>query len=67
MTRSQYFKLCNDVAAEIKIAVSGLIGEPEAGETLKIGADGTPTEKIDQVAENAALSCLKQMAGQCYS
>ena len=59
MTRSQYFKLCNDVADEIKMAVSGLIGKPEAGVTLKIGADGTPTEKIDQVAENAALSVLE--------
>ncbi|HMB44715.1 MAG TPA: bifunctional fructose-bisphosphatase/inositol-phosphate phosphatase [Candidatus Methanoperedens sp.] len=59
MTQSRYFNLCNDVAAEIKMAVSGLIGKPEAGVTLKIGADGTPTEKIDQVAENAALSVLE--------
>lgn len=59
MTESQYFTLCNDVAAEIKKAVSGLIGKPEAGVTLRIGADGTPTEKIDEVAENAALSVLE--------
>ena len=56
---SQYFTLCNDVVTEIKKAVSGLIGKPEAGVTLRIGADGTPTEKIDEVAENAALSVLE--------
>lgn len=38
----------------------GLIGKPEAGVTLRIGADGTPTEKIDEVAENAALSVLEE-------
>ena len=59
MTGSEYFNLCNDIASEIKKAVSGLIGKPEAGETLRIGADGTPTEKIDEVAENAALSVLE--------
>jgi myo-inositol-1(or 4)-monophosphatase len=59
MTKSQYFKLCNDVTSKIKKAVSGLIGKPEAGVTLRIGADGTPTEKIDEVAENAALSVLE--------
>jgi myo-inositol-1(or 4)-monophosphatase len=59
MTGSQYLKLCNDVTTEIKKAVSGLIGKPEAGLTLKIGADGTPTERIDEVAENAALSVLE--------
>jgi len=59
MTGSHYLKLCNDVTTEIKKAVSGLIGKPEAGLTLRIGADGTPTEKIDEVAENAALSVLE--------
>lgn len=54
-----YYELCNDVVTSIKTAVSGLIGKPEAGITLKIGADGTPTEKIDEVAENAALSVLE--------
>ena len=50
MTESKYFNLCNDVAAEIEKAVSGMIGKPESGIILKIGADGTPTEKIDETA-----------------
>src|SRR5512136_659936 len=54
-----YYELCNEAAEAIEKAVSGLIGKPEAGVTLRIGADGTPTEKIDEVAENAALCILE--------
>ena len=54
-----YYELCNDVAKAIGEAVSGLIGKPEAGVMLRIGADGTPTEAIDEAAENAALSVLE--------
>ncbi|MCZ7385794.1 MAG: bifunctional fructose-bisphosphatase/inositol-phosphate phosphatase [Candidatus Methanoperedens sp.] len=55
-----YYELCNEVAEAIQKAVSGLIGKTEAGVTLRIGADGTPTEKIDETAENAALSVLEK-------
>ncbi|HEY9205668.1 MAG TPA: bifunctional fructose-bisphosphatase/inositol-phosphate phosphatase [Candidatus Methanoperedens sp.] len=54
-----YYELCNDVAKAIEEAVSDLVGKPEAGVTLRIGADGTPTETIDEAAENAALSVLE--------
>ncbi len=56
---SGFYDLCSNVASAIQRSVSGLIGKPEAGVTLRIGADGTPTEKIDEVAENAALSVLE--------
>jgi hypothetical protein len=56
---AQFFDLCNEVADAIKEDVSGLIGKPEAGAMLRIGADGTPTEMIDEVAENAALRVLE--------
>ncbi len=56
---SEFYELCNDVAEAIHEAISELVGTPEAGATLRIGADGTPTEKIDEVAENAALSVLE--------
>src|SRR3990170_7592209 len=56
----QFFDLCNEVADAIKKDVSGLIGKKEAGEMLRIGADGTPTEKIDEVAENAALGIIEK-------
>lgn len=54
-----FYKLCNDVAEAIEEAVSDIIGQPEAGAMLRMGADGTPTEKIDEIAENAALSVLE--------
>ncbi len=59
MNRSPFFELCNDVAEAVEDAISELVGKTEAGEVLRIGADGTPTEKIDQVAENAALQVLE--------
>ncbi len=59
MAYPTFYKLCDDVASAIQQAVSGLIGKPEAGEILRIGADGTPTERIDEVAENAALRVLE--------
>jgi myo-inositol-1(or 4)-monophosphatase len=59
MPKSIYNDLCSNVALAIEKAVSGLIGKPEAGVTLRIGADGTPTEKIDEIAENAALRVLE--------
>lgn len=62
MSVSTYYELCNNVALAIEKAVSGIIGKPEAGVTLRIGADGTPTEKIDEVAENAALRVLEKDA-----
>lgn len=55
-----FYELCDDVAGAIQQAVSGLIGKPDAGVMLRIGADGTPTEKIDEAAENAALSVLEK-------
>ncbi|MCE8422348.1 MAG: bifunctional fructose-bisphosphatase/inositol-phosphate phosphatase [Candidatus Methanoperedens sp.] len=54
-----FYKLCNEVAEAIEHEVSGLIGNPESGEILRIGADGTPTERIDEAAENAALCVLE--------
>ena len=60
MADQSEYDLCDRVAGAIEKAVSGLIGKPEAGVTLRIGADGTPTEKIDEVAENAALRVLEK-------
>lgn len=59
MAYPTFYKLCDEVAAAISQAVSGLIGKQEAGEMIRIGADGTPTEKVDEVAENAALRVLE--------
>jgi myo-inositol-1(or 4)-monophosphatase len=54
-----YYELCNTVAKAVEKAVLPLIGKPEAKTSMGMGADGTVTEKIDKVAEDAALSILE--------
>jgi len=49
---TEFIQACNDLAGVVRDAVADMIGTPEAGENVKMGADGTPTKKIDQVAED---------------
>jgi myo-inositol-1(or 4)-monophosphatase len=51
--------LCTDISAAITDAIEPVIGTPESGMELYTGADGTPTKKIDEMAENAAIDVLK--------
>ena len=48
---TEFIRACDDLAGVVRDAVAGLAGTPEAGEYVRMGADGTPTKKIDQVAE----------------
>lgn len=52
--------LCSNISDAIADAISLIIGTSESGRELYIGADGTPTKKIDEVAENAALDVLME-------
>ncbi|UZE92562.1 MAG: bifunctional fructose-bisphosphatase/inositol-phosphate phosphatase [Methanosarcinales archaeon] len=52
-------KLCEDIANSIENAIRGYIGADDGGKILYMGADGTPTARIDDVAERAALRVLK--------
>lgn len=52
-------KLCEDIANAIDNAIRGYIGVANSGKILYMGADGTPTAVIDDVAERAALHVLK--------
>lgn len=47
----EFIRACEDVAGAVRDAIAGMVGTPEAGAYVKMGADGTPTKKIDQVAE----------------
>ena len=51
----EFIQACNDVAGAVSDAVADMVGTPEAGEYVKMGADGTPTKKIDQVAEDIVV------------
>lgn len=52
-------EVCQDLIEKSQRAISPLIGSPEGGEIVKMGADGTPTTLIDQVAENKVMEVLK--------
>ena len=45
---------------EVNEAISPLVGKEKSGETVKMGADGTPTKLIDVVAEEKIIEILKK-------
>lgn len=47
------------MADQVEKAVAPLVGTEEAGEIIKMGADGTPTKLIDLVAEDEAIGVLE--------
>jgi len=49
---------CEEMASAVEESVSDLIGKPEGGENTGMGADGTPTKKIDRVAEDCIIEYL---------
>lgn len=51
--------LLRDIAENITIVVNENIGNPGIGKTVRNGADGSPTKMIDEIAENVALSTVK--------
>jgi len=50
---------CEEIAKEVNDAILPYIGKKEAAEFIRQGADGTPTKKIDQIAEDIVINCLK--------
>jgi myo-inositol-1(or 4)-monophosphatase len=52
---SRLIRICSNVADSVSAAISGMVGAPEGGAMVKMGADGTPTKTIDKVAEDAAF------------
>ena len=56
----EFLSACNEMAELVELGIRDLVGTPEGGETVKMGADLTPTKKIDQVAEDCILSYLEE-------
>ena len=48
------------MAEEVKQNICDLVGTAEGGEVVRMGADLTPTKKIDQLAEDCIVSYLKE-------
>ena len=56
----EFFSACDQMARMVEESIQDLVGTPEGGETVKMGADLTPTKKIDQVAEDCVIGFLKE-------
>lgn len=56
----EFLEACHLLARNIREEIRGLVGTREGGTTLCIGADGTPTKKIDRVAEDCVISFLEE-------
>ena len=51
-------KLCQELSRKIEEKTKKYIGTEKASKTIKIGADGKPTKKIDHEAEKTAINYL---------
>lgn len=56
----EFLSACDQMAAEVEENISDLVGTPEGGKTVRMGADLTPTKLIDQVAEDCILRFLEE-------
>lgn len=52
-------EISHQIIDEVNRAVSPITGRKKSGETVKMGADGTPTKMIDIVAEEKVIEILK--------
>jgi myo-inositol-1(or 4)-monophosphatase len=57
-----FFCACDRMADLVNTAISPYVGVPAGGEIVKMGADLTPTKKIDQVAEDVIVPFLDENA-----
>jgi myo-inositol-1(or 4)-monophosphatase len=55
-----FLSASNKMAALVRENIRPLIGSPEGGQVLHMGADRTPTERIDQVAEDCVIGFVRE-------
>ncbi len=60
MTPKEALEISRKVAENVEQRIKDVVGRPDAGITVGIGKDGTPTKKIDKLAEDAAIEILKE-------
>ena len=51
--------LAYEIIREVGKAIRPYVGNPESGEQVKIGADGTPSSLIDIIAEEKIIHILR--------
>ncbi|KAF1078426.1 bifunctional fructose-bisphosphatase/inositol-phosphate phosphatase [Methanogenium sp. MK-MG] len=54
-----FFSLFDEITSAVSDAIGDMAGTPDAGVTVDMGADGTPTKAIDKKAEDVILSYLR--------
>ncbi len=55
-----FLSACNEIAALVRESIRPLVGSPDGGQVIRMGADHTPTEKIDQVAEDCVIGYVRE-------
>jgi myo-inositol-1(or 4)-monophosphatase len=55
-----WLDLCQLISENVEQAITTARDDPNVTSVTKIGADGTPTHKIDEYAENAAIDILEK-------
>jgi len=56
----EFLPACYQMAKMVSESICNLAGTPEGAVTVKMGADLTPTKKIDQVAEDCIIAYLQE-------
>lgn len=51
--------ICDSAAEAVRKSIGELVGDPASGLVMHMGADGTPTKKIDELAEEAVVAVLE--------
>ncbi|MDD1704191.1 MAG: bifunctional fructose-bisphosphatase/inositol-phosphate phosphatase [Methanoregula sp.] len=57
---TEFLSACGEIADHVEESIREFVGSPDGGEIIGMGADCTPTEKIDQLAEDCIISHLKE-------
>ena len=56
----EFLSACSQMADQVEESIHDLVGTPKGGITVRMGADLTPTKKIDKVAEDCVLHFLQE-------
>ncbi|NTV00012.1 MAG: bifunctional fructose-bisphosphatase/inositol-phosphate phosphatase [Methanoregulaceae archaeon] len=56
----EFLKSCDQMAVAVEDAIHDQVGTLEGGRMIRMGADGTPTKLIDQVAEDCIVTYLSE-------
>jgi len=56
----EFLSACSQMADLVEESIRDLVGTPDGGITVRMGADLTPTKKIDELAEDCILQFLEE-------